>query len=343
MKAAFSAVHAQCAIALLMALAWPSSVLAATDSRTSLTQQERQRPKPVIATVQGRVFDATSHAPIGAAAVEWSREGQEHVGATDANGMFSFEIPISERRRDKGQEHREAGDIVLCATASRFRGEQRRLPIHAGTTSRVDIGLEPRPASEIGAIQGTVTDANNGKPIANATVSILDATTHLETTADPNGDYRIGGVGYDRSLRLRITTRDPPCFANVEKRIALDKPVLHLNVAATPLKLPVVHCPLNMAGPASGGPANLAADPSIHWHQADVLAIQMDVNADAWNAGHVNDIIGFEPGGGILVATDTGGVWAITDTAQAFAVSDAWASTSMFALALGPDGLSGLS
>ncbi|WP_428488256.1 hypothetical protein [Rhodopila sp.] len=66
---------------------------------------------------------------------------------------------------------------------------------------------------------------------------------------------------------------------------------------------------------------------------------QNDPNSDAWNAGHVNDIIKFrDPLGGLVVAADTGGVWAITIRQQAIPLSGSWTSVEMTSLALGPDG-----
>jgi len=89
---------------------------------------------------------------------------------------------------------------------------------------------------------------------------------------------------------------------------------------------------------ASGCDKTLPKDRNIRWHQADVLSIEMNADADAWHAGHVNDILKLEPESGMLIASEAGGVWAISRIAQAIPLSDTWASNSILALAFGPDG-----
>src|SRR5215475_6711000 len=58
---------------------------------------------------------------------------------------------------------------------------------------------------------------------------------------------------------------------------------------------------------------------SIQWRLANDFGIWMgngwnqnfpETAADAWNSGHVNDILVFD-GRGLVVATDAGGVWLI--------------------------------
>src|ERR1700735_613623 len=104
--------------------------------------------------------------------------------------------------------------------------------------------------------------------------------------------------------------------------------------------LSVSGCPNPPSAPLAPR-STLPDDTSIHWSQADTLAIQSqnDPNSDAWNSGHVNDIIKFsDPLGGLVVAADTGGVWAITIRQQALPLSGSWGSVQMTSLALGPDG-----
>jgi hypothetical protein len=35
----------------------------------------------------------------------------------------------------------------------------------------------------------------------------------------------------------------------------------------------------------------MSEDPNVNWTQANLAAIQIDTNADAWRAGHVNDVL----------------------------------------------------
>src|SRR3954454_24505384 len=82
--------------------------------------------------------------------------------------------------------------------------------------------------------------------------------------------------------------------------------------------------PTRAASPAEAHIQSLMADPSVQWHLANPLGIQVDAGQDAWHAGHVNDILPFADGNGLLVGADTGGVWLITTADQAIPLSDAW-------------------
>ena len=80
----------------------------------------------------------------------------------------------------------------------------------------------------------------------------------------------------------------------------------------------------------------------LQWLQANNYGIAFDVNNETWNAGHVNDILGYS----IIVASDTGGVWLINPALgapfenryPAQCPSNKWLDNSMSTLAFGPAG-----
>jgi hypothetical protein len=74
----------------------------------------------------------------------------------------------------------------------------------------------------------------------------------------------------------------------------------------------------------------------LQWALANPWGIEMDTASQAWNAGHVNDVL--EGSGAILAANNGGGVTLITDGGSATSLSHDWDSPDMNALAYGPDG-----
>jgi len=74
----------------------------------------------------------------------------------------------------------------------------------------------------------------------------------------------------------------------------------------------------------------------LQWALANPWGIQVDSASNAWDAGHVNDVL--EASGAILVANQSGGVTLITDGGTATSLSHDWDSPDMNALAYGPDG-----
>jgi hypothetical protein len=74
----------------------------------------------------------------------------------------------------------------------------------------------------------------------------------------------------------------------------------------------------------------------LQWALANPWGIEIDSASQAWNAGHVNDVL--EGSGGIVVANQNGGVTIITDGGTATSLSHDWDSPDMNTLARGPDG-----
>ena len=75
----------------------------------------------------------------------------------------------------------------------------------------------------------------------------------------------------------------------------------------------------------------------VRWELATPLGISTDPASDAWNSGHVTDVLALDEGGsGLLVGTHTGGLWLIT-SGGTIPVSDSWDCPDISCLALGPD------
>ena len=87
----------------------------------------------------------------------------------------------------------------------------------------------------------------------------------------------------------------------------------------------------------------LLTDNSIQWESATPAAIQTNSGVNAWNAGHINDIlkVGTQPHPNAIVASDTSGVWWLewgSNFTEAIPISRGWGSINMTSLARGPDG-----
>jgi hypothetical protein len=86
----------------------------------------------------------------------------------------------------------------------------------------------------------------------------------------------------------------------------------------------------------------------VRWEQAGSLSILIDAGQNAWNAGHINDVLILSGGGdagAILVASDGGGVWILqqpnsSERPLARPLSDHWGlpSVNIKCLESGPDG-----
>jgi hypothetical protein len=94
--------------------------------------------------------------------------------------------------------------------------------------------------------------------------------------------------------------------------------------------------------PTPANPARplLLDDPSIQWLPSSIDAIDISDSLNAWNSGHINDILKIGPTEA-LVAAHTSGVWSVawsSLSASALPLSTTWGSIGMSSLAQGPDG-----
>jgi hypothetical protein len=200
--------------------------------------------KRIPSTVQGRVLDKTSGKPVASAIVEWSANDHKQAGSTDSNGGFSFLIPMGRDSKTRGGDQGAAKEIILTTTANLYRRYEMRVQARPGETTWVDIRLDPKAAAEIGMVAGTLINSDNGRGIKGATVSIVGAGAELTATTGPDGAFNIGGVGFSPNLKIRITTRLPPCVAPIVKPLVMDRAVVNLGkIGAPTIKLPVLRCP----------------------------------------------------------------------------------------------------
>jgi Carboxypeptidase regulatory-like domain len=183
------------------------------------------------AVVQGHLIDDTSGKAIADAIVEWSVGGRKSETSSDSNGAFSFSVPPGATR-----------EVVLSTTANLYRSEQRRVEIRPEETTRVRIGLRPRPQEEIGAVRGTLKDADTGRGIPDAVVSIRGAGGRLSTTTGPDGSFNVERVGFNSTLKIHVTTPDPPCISPIEHPLAVHRSIVEINLSVATRKEPVVHC-----------------------------------------------------------------------------------------------------
>ena len=81
----------------------------------------------------------------------------------------------------------------------------------------------------------------------------------------------------------------------------------------------------------------MANDPTVQWALANPLGILISEAADAWQSGHVNDVLNLA-NGALLAASETGGVWLINENGTTLPLSDDWQNPDINCLAQGPDG-----
>jgi hypothetical protein len=250
-------------------------------------------------------------------------------------------VPLSwvqEREGQKG-EPGSSLEVIISVRANLYRPARKKIQVQSSKGSSVNFLLNRKPSKEVGVIRGRVIDSRIVKGIAGVVVSIRNAGGDLSTTTNPEGSYTIRGVGFARDLHLQVVTNVPPCFVPAERNFTMTHADVLQNFSLDQIFTQALHCPLETPRRAKNptvSPA-LPDDSSVQWKQADVLAIQGNVDPDTWHAGHVNDILKLDDGS-LLVATDTGGVWAITSQQQAIFLSGSWASVDMTSLAFGPDG-----
>ena len=289
--------------------------------------------QPIATILQGQLL-TTKGVPVAGATVQWSFVGAPNpsqTGASDSAGNFAFEIPLATPTQ-----------VQLATNANLYTPTQTSVQLQPGTTTQVQVKLTRRPAGQYGAVLGSVRNSN-GLAIPNATVSILGAGDFLSTTTDVNGKFKFTPVGFNSNLTLQASTANAPCIATTQAPFALSSTYTVVSVTAPRVLSITANCPPPPAppgGPAAHGVRPMGVDDTVQWQQADSLSIQSNILPNAWNAGHVNDIIRLPPGQGLLVASDEGGVWTIAEDSSRTAVplSNMWTSITVSALALGTGG-----
>jgi hypothetical protein len=323
--------------------------------------QDVAPPPPVVTVLQGKVVDRRTGRAVVDAFVEWKHGDRTQNSWTGAYGAYAFVIPVQDRDDDGARA--DHGEFVVSIRANLYLGAKANVQVHSGKTSVLNFALMPKPADQIGVLSGHVTNAKSGQDMGGVSISIVNAGAVLSTLTNSDGTYTISDVGFSGGLVLDVIpgpisapsetedegTRSTPCFALIERPFEMVSPALEenftLNLISEPYLPPNIACPTNTAPPntlpptGAPGAGGLADDPSIQWQQADVSEIAINADADAWHAGHVNDVLVLNGGAGLVVGADSGGVWTITPKGgQATPLSDTWGSVNITALAFGSDG-----
>lgn len=132
--------------------------------------------------ISGTVVDAVTGAPLEGAAVSAGR----HSTRTDAAGAFEL-------------QRVSAGDISVLASKAVYIDESAAVGLAAGASESVTLKLQP---ITWGTITGVVTDAETGKPLANAEVVVGSQALR----SDRSGRFRAEKVA---AGSLRISGKMP--------------------------------------------------------------------------------------------------------------------------------------
>jgi hypothetical protein len=287
------------------------------------------------AVVQGQVV-TSGGAAIANAMVQWSPVGVAGGGTTssDPQGQFAFEVPISQG----------GVQVQISVTANLYIPAQTSVPAFAGQTTPVQIPMGLKPKTQLATVSGTLLDTLSHKGVPSATITILGAGGILSATTNSLGKFKIPKVGFNSNLSIQAETPEIPCIPTSTFPLSVSSTPVSVKLSTQIVHVSTPHCPDNMginhqSPDRQPGPL-LNIDDTLQWKQADTQAIQTNANVNAWNAGHVNDILRGPAGTGLITASDEGGVWLISENPgkSAIPVSDTWPSLTMNALAYGPDG-----
>ena len=160
------------------------------EDETSVTLQRDLRlvPReagPTEATAAGTVTEDGSGDPIEGAAVTGTRPGGETLfeTTTGASGAYEATFTVGDA----------PGEVALAATAGGYESSETTVPFAEEMTA--DLALMA--ATTTASASGTVSNAETGDPIADATVTGTRAGSGeilFETSTDANGDY---GTSFD--------------------------------------------------------------------------------------------------------------------------------------------------
>ncbi len=126
--------------------------------------------------ISGRVTDAGDGSAVQNALIEIVNEDMN--AATDPNGYYSIEdIP--------------EGIFTVHASADNYIAETRS-PVQVFVNETTRLNFQLANLGSVGTLTGIVTNAVNGNPVQNATISVVGLT--LSTTSDEIGVYTLQNV-----------------------------------------------------------------------------------------------------------------------------------------------------
>jgi hypothetical protein len=326
---------------------------------------------PPPAVLRGTISDDAGH-PLAGALVEWSRGSETDSGPTDDDGNYAFAVPCHcGASLSGGGRNSSAFAVTLTVRANPYAEATKSAQAKSGQSSTVDFKLARRPPSQIGTVQGRITDSTSGEGVEGVKVTITNAGGQLGATTNADGTYTIANVGFATGLDIQVATEVPPCLRPAEGALAVTQAVTEQSFSLASINTNRQTCPALSAASAarnftpdasfirdsghslvSSSPAGPITSPSptrpvtpfdlpkniasIKWQQADSKTIHGSAGGDIWNAGHVNDIFSLK-GGQLIVGADTGGVWSIPATGPTLPISTGWNSINISSLAQGPD------
>ncbi len=144
-------------------------------------------------TISGSVVDASSKRAISGAKV--TSGGKTTV--TDGNGKYQL-------------QRVSAGSVSVVATRAIYIDESLQRELSSGESLRVNIELQP---ITWGALKGMVVDAETGKPIAGAKVTVANQTL----TSDARGQFSLDKI----DAGMLLITADMPTYNPGSLRLEL--------------------------------------------------------------------------------------------------------------------------
>jgi hypothetical protein len=159
-------------------------------------------------TLQGRVVDAGTDAPLAGARV--SLVGTPHAVTTDAEGRFRFD-GLDERRYAVTFAHPRTDSLryLVPATEVAVRlGEAASVRLLAPTEARAIAGACDSISAGAGVLAGTVRNEESGGPLPGARVAVSWAGASAgrgEVESDPEGRFRFCGAPVGVPLLARAS------------------------------------------------------------------------------------------------------------------------------------------
>ncbi|PRX41773.1 bacillopeptidase F [Planifilum fimeticola] len=120
-----------------------------------------------------------------------------------------------------------AGSYTLRAETYGFRSVDQRVEITSGEATEANFTLQPIPQ---GVVRGTVTNQATGKPIAGATLLLVEDAAIIPVTTDENGSYSI--TAYEGTYTLK--TLAPYYYSNETKITISGDQVTEQDIALKP-------------------------------------------------------------------------------------------------------------
>ena len=324
-----------------VALCTFGAVVLLAGASLAVARAQSAQSAPQVGRLEGSIVDGTSGAPLSGALVAWTSGKQVMHGTTNASGHYAFSVPVPICTSNLGTT------VLVQVDANRYEAAEKAGFMCPGQTVQLNFKLDRLASSQIAVVSGKVTNAKTGKGIAGATVSIFGAGGVLQAVSGEGGSYKIPGVGFHSGLTIRMSTTagsdldtsTPPCLTPVQRTFDVLKPIVSQNFVSSPAMKHAPDCAVNVElPPGIVTTPKTTTDDSIQWEQADSFSIFTDPTVNAWNSGHINDILKLGNNAGFLVAADSGGVWAISSEQHALPLSDGWDSVNINSLAFGPEG-----